>query len=102
MPEKKQFRREISQKMLKTCRVSSSNKHMDKCFKLGANDCTINFSKRVILFISFETWIVKELDRTLVIKCDVSVCSQRLNLVENYDITKSSKPARFRNNTPEP
>ena len=94
MPEKKQFRREISQKMLKTCRVSSSNKHMDKCFKLGANDCTINFSKRVILFISFETWIVKEMDRKLVVICDVFSVLTAFKPA-NYDITKSPKPTRL-------
>ena len=38
-------------------------------------------------------WIVKKLDRKLAYVCDV--CWRRLNLVANYDITRSSKPARL-------
>ena len=42
------------------------------------------------LFRSVYPWIVKKLDKKLVIACDIFT-----NQVGNYDITKSSKPARL-------
>ena len=42
------------------------------------------------LFRSVYPWIVKKLDKKLVLACDIFT-----NQVGNYDITKSSKPARL-------